>query len=99
MKHSTTLIATVAGLALGGGAIADEAPATESNLGPAVVQASQTSIFGETEEERRRNRALATVGVLAAVVIGVAVLDDDEDDEDLPPTVPPHHPIPGHHGG
>lgn len=98
MKRSTIAIGALTGLALAGGAAADEATAAESNLGPAIVQVSQTSIFGETEEERRRNRALATVGVLAAVIIGVAVLDDD-DDEDLPPITPPHQPIPGHHGG
>lgn len=97
MKHSALLIGAVTGLAIGGGASADEAPVTGSNLGPAVVQAGQTSIFGVTEEERRRNRALAVAGVLAAVVIGVAVFDDD-DDEEQPPITPPHQPIPGHHG-
>lgn len=96
MKHSAIVIGAVAGLALGGTAIADEA-AGGSNLGPAVVEASQTSIFGVTDEERRRNRALAAAGILAAVVIGVAVFDDDNDEE-LPPVTPPHQPIPGHHG-
>ncbi|MEX0900728.1 MAG: hypothetical protein WD081_08585 [Gammaproteobacteria bacterium] len=95
MKHPTQLIGAIASLMLAGGATGSEAPESTTNLGPAVVHARQTSIFGETPEERRRNQALAVAGVAGAVLLGVVLLDDDDDAPAPPPPPPP--PPPPHH--
>lgn len=96
MNHASRLIGiAAAGLVLSTGALAAE-PA-DTNLGPAVVGASQSSIFGETDEEIRRNRMIAA-GIVGAVVLGVVLLDDDDDPEQPPPGPEPmpHHSA--HHG-
>lgn len=91
MKHASKLIGIAAtGLMFSAGAFAQE-PA-DTNLGPAVIGAGQTSIFGETPEEQRRNKMI-TAGVVGAVILGAVLLDDD-DTPDEPPVEPepmPHH--------
>ena len=105
MEHSTKLFGAVAaGLVFSTGAFAQEpAAAADTNLGPAVIEASQSeSIFGDTEEERRRNKALTAAGVVGAVVLGAVLLDDDDDEVEEPPIVPHvpagHHSTGGHGG-
>src|SRR5690554_6571157 len=94
MHPTKTIGALAAGLALSAGVYADD---VESNLGVAAVQTAQSSIFGETEEEIRRNRALTIAGVAGAIVLGAVLLDDDGSDDEEEPPVTPHVPIPGHH--
>lgn len=100
MEHSTTKLfgAVAAGLVFSAGAFAQTPePVVDTNLGPAVIEASQTesSIFGQTEAEIRRNRALTIAGVAGVVILGAVLLDDDDDEVEEPePT--PHVPV-GHH--
>ena len=91
MHTTRKLAALAAGLMLSATALAD-APAPlvpETNLGPTLIGAQETSIFGETPEERRRNQTLAIAGVAAAILIGIAVTDDDDDDAVVPEHTPP----------
>ena len=88
MKNTTKLLSAIAaGLVLSTGAYAQEA-APVSNLGPAVVGASQSEngLFGSMGAS---GMAIATVGIMAGTFFIAANAWEDEEAPAAPPVQPP----------